>query len=162
MENPRNSIIGCADTNKIPVRNPSKKWYVSLHKYNKKEFPPYVSGTAYIISGEIVPKLLQASQIIPFLDIEDVFVTGLCREFIKAKVIKHEGFTCKYREPGPCGLHYIDMVTGHHFDPDEMVRMWKELNQRQGCRIIDSDWFSSWARIFKKWILRNFDRKLKI
>ncbi|XP_061194458.1 beta-1,3-galactosyltransferase 1-like [Saccostrea echinata] len=162
LENPENSITGCADTNKIPVRNPSKKWYVSQHKYNKEKFPPYVSGTAYVICGEIIPKLLKASQTVPFLDIEDVFITGLCREFIKAKVIKHKGFTCRYREPGPCGLNYIDAVTGHHFDPSEMVRMWKELNQRQSCRLVDSEGLSGCARRLKKWILRTLEIKIKI
>jgi beta-1,3-galactosyltransferase 1 len=136
-DNPTNSILGCKVSHSSPFRLYSK-WSVSWDDYKEKEYPEYISGTAYLISGDIVTKLYQATQQVPYFMFEDVFVTGLCRRHIGAVPIGHPEFTCGYRDRGPCGSNYRYRITGHHYSPSEVTRMWAELQDRwSDCRLVD-------------------------
>lgn len=137
-DKPTNSILGCKVRHSSPFRFSYSKWYVSWDQYKEKEYPEYISGTAYLISGDIVTKLYRATQDVPYFMFEDVFVTGLCREHIGAIATEHPEFSCGYRDRGPCGANFRYRVTGHHYSPSEVTRMWVELQDRwSDCRLID-------------------------
>jgi len=70
-----------------PIRNTNNKWHIK--HYDGSEFPTYVSGTAYIITTDIVVDLFRTALWQPFLRLEDVFTTGICpRE--SQLVIRHQ------------------------------------------------------------------------
>ena len=61
-------------------RNKTDKWYVPETVYNKTMYPAYVFGAAYIMSKMAVHQIRsQCAEITPF-NIEDVIVTGICRD----------------------------------------------------------------------------------
>lgn len=62
---------------------------------------------------------------------EDVYITGLiCRKEIGTVALEHKGFNCGYRNRGPCGNNFKFQITGHHYTPREIQRMWLELQDR--------------------------------
>jgi len=53
------------------------KWAVPSYIYQNETFPNAVSGSGYIISQEMVPCIFKSGLGIPFLNLEDIFITGL-------------------------------------------------------------------------------------
>lgn len=71
------------------IRDKKSKWYVDDKTYPASTYPPYMSGTAYLISGDIIPELYkQAITQEPFIW-EDVFITGICSKQIKGLHLIH-------------------------------------------------------------------------
>ncbi|XP_061185723.1 beta-1,3-galactosyltransferase 5-like [Saccostrea echinata] len=147
-----NTILGCKVSHTAPFRNPFSKWYVSHDQYEDREYPEYIAGTAYLISGDVIYDLYQATDKVPYFIFEDVFITGLCRKQIGAVAKEHREFSCGSREIGPCGKNFRYMITGHHYSPPELTRMWVELQNRwSDCRLVDYFFIYSLIDIFK-WI----------
>jgi len=59
------------------VEDEVPKWAVPSYIYQKETFPNAVSGSGYIISQAMVPCLFKSGLGIPFLNLEDIFITGL-------------------------------------------------------------------------------------
>lgn len=136
---PVNSIIGCEESKNAPVRFFLFKWHVTREQYSADTYPVYITGPAYLITGDIISKLYRATFDVPYFFIEDIFITGLAREKIGAREIGHKEFSCSYRDRSPCGVSFRDYMVGHHYYPDEMVRMWSELNDPNAkCRFRDN------------------------
>ena len=64
--------------NTIPIRDPASKWYLPPTFYPLNIFPSFLSGTAYVFTGSLVPALYHCALRTPFINLEDVFLTGLC------------------------------------------------------------------------------------
>lgn len=143
-KNPRNSIIGCEESRNAPVRFFLFKWHVTREQYSADTYPVYITGPAYLITGDIISKLYHATSQVPYFFVEDIFVTGLCREKIGAKVVGHKEFSCSYRDRGPCGVNFRDYIVGHHYYTEEMTRMWGEMNNKNAkCRFRDYYWIAT-------------------
>nr|XP_022287728.1 beta-1,3-galactosyltransferase 5-like isoform X2 [Crassostrea virginica] len=129
-KNYSNSMIGCKVRNSSPFRFPLSKWYLSRDQYSADVFPDYISGPAYVLSGDILSKLYSATKLVPYIFLEDVYLNGICREKVSVKAVGHPGFSCGFRDEGPCGGFFRYKITGHHYFPDEIERMWLELRDR--------------------------------
>ena len=62
--------------------------------YAGKNYPNYCSGAAYVMTTDVVVDLHRLSHVVPFLWLEDVYVTGLL--VAKAGNIKHTQFASTY------------------------------------------------------------------
>jgi beta-1,3-galactosyltransferase 1 len=60
-----------------PVTDPSSKLYMPKYLYPGRRYPGYLSGTAYLLSGKIIPTLLQNSLSTRLIHIEDIYITGI-------------------------------------------------------------------------------------
>ncbi|XP_021358224.1 beta-1,3-galactosyltransferase 1-like [Mizuhopecten yessoensis] len=120
-----NCVIGNLFQSSIPIRDPASKWHTPLSMYKEAQYPAYLSGTSYVISGDIVSKLYNASLSIPFFWLEDVFITGLCRRKIGAKAVADYGFTYTHRSPTGCDYRHV--ISGHKNTPEEITKIWHEL-----------------------------------
>ncbi|GBN07739.1 Beta-1,3-galactosyltransferase 1 [Araneus ventricosus] len=123
-----NVIYGVLFKKAKPDRNPRAKWYVPKNQFDGDVFPDYLSGTGYVMSRDVVPKLLEASATLPFLVMEDVFITGLCASQCHVKRYNIRGFAY-WRRP-PTGCSFKDAITGHHVTIKDMIKIWKELQKR--------------------------------
>ncbi|KAF7235133.1 Beta-1,3-galactosyltransferase 4 [Varanus komodoensis] len=83
-----------------PDRDPHSRHHVPAALYPESAFPPYCSGTAYVLSGDAVPSILSAARLEPLVPLEDVFV-GLCA-----------------RRAGITPQHLSRMSGGAHVPPD--------------------------------------------
>lgn len=66
-----------------PVRasdTQGKKWTVDLSEYPFSMYPKYCGGLAYLITPDVVKRILDLSDKVKFLWIDDVFVLGILRE----------------------------------------------------------------------------------
>lgn len=140
---PLNAIIGCRQDKMqsfhLPFLNKRDSFFMDVDFTH----PVYIHGSAYLISGDILSQLYLATRRVPVFLFEDIYITGLCRQYIKADAIGHSGFSCGYREKGPCGSNFRYSITGNQYRPEQIVRMWKELQDRwSDCRLLDNYWLS--------------------
>jgi len=64
--------------NTVPIRDPTSKWYLPLKFYPLNIFPKFLSGVGYVFTGSLVPALYHCAIKTPFINLEDVFLSGLC------------------------------------------------------------------------------------
>lgn len=129
----KNIMFGVFFRRAVPERNWTAKWYVPKSQYPGKWFPDYLSGTAYAMTADVVPKLYHAALKKPFLIMEDVFVTGICAAFAGVKRLSIKGFH-HYKLPST-GCAFKETITGHHVNVAEMKKIWRELrNGSLPCR----------------------------
>lgn len=62
------------------ARNKYHKHYVDPAVYPGVNYPEYCFGPWYLMERPVIPVLYEGSYHVPFLDIEDVFLTGVVRE----------------------------------------------------------------------------------
>ena len=60
----------------IVMRDPKSKWYISKKERLSEAFPPYCSGSAFILSSDLVPDMLAQSTRKPFFWVDDYYITG--------------------------------------------------------------------------------------
>lgn len=145
-----NSISGCKVSGASPFRYPFSKWRISREEYERDYYPDYIAGTAYLITGDIISKLYIATKSVPYFIFEDVYITGLCRQQIGAVALKNKGFSCGYRDRSPCGKNFRYQITGHHYTPAEIQRLWQELQDRWStCQRLDNYFIFKLFDLFK-------------
>ncbi|CAF1220814.1 unnamed protein product [Rotaria sp. Silwood1] len=58
------------------MRDSKSKWYLSKEDFPLDLFPPYCSGSAYILTGDMAAKMYNASLYVPFFWVDDYYITG--------------------------------------------------------------------------------------
>ncbi|GFN88851.1 beta-1,3-galactosyltransferase 1-like [Plakobranchus ocellatus] len=59
------------------MRDPKSKWFIPASEFAPDFFPPYCSGSAFILSADLAPKLYLTSLDAPFFWVDDYYVTGV-------------------------------------------------------------------------------------
>lgn len=107
-----------------PVSDAKSKWYSPYYLYNKDEYPPYLSGTAYLMSLDVAKKLYIQSLSTPYFHLEDVYITGLCATKMKIKRLHHPLFYFSAAKTTNKSINLCSlrgMVSEHHLSSDEMM-----------------------------------------
>ena len=73
----KNMLIGYIWPHMNVERNVSSKWYTSEEEYPKNYFLKYCSGSAFIMSTDIVKTFYKLSLKTPFFWVDDYYVTGM-------------------------------------------------------------------------------------
>lgn len=95
------SVYGHALLNSDVLRE--GRWAVTLEAFPLGVYPTYTCGNTYVISTNIAASIYYTAGLLPYLNIEDVFVTGIVREFLSAELVDVLGFTHWFeRRPVPC------------------------------------------------------------
>ena len=134
--NPANltgSIYGHLYNGGTVMRN--GRWAVSRDQYPLVTFPAYMSGTAYVLSGNIPSRLLMTSQHLPYIPIEDVFITGILAKVNEISLIDVNGFT-HWREdsPDPCTFLRTKKIAANKVDSKLMRLLWS-TQQNKLCHV---------------------------
>lgn len=120
----KDAIYGSIHANNSAIREPSIKWFVTYEEYKPDSYPDFVSGSAYVVGGEvIVPLYAQTGRVRP-LWLEDVYVTGLCAE---AAGIPRVGLPTFKSDEVPSVCDMRNMVTSHYMTPEKMLQFWHGL-----------------------------------
>lgn len=56
------------------IRNKDSRWHVLREDYEQDLYPPYISGVGYLLSYDVVQKLVNISQYIKIIPNEDAFI----------------------------------------------------------------------------------------
>lgn len=118
-------LMGTLICNARPIQNRWSKWYTPLFMFSGK-YPNYLSGTAYVISGNLVKKLLNTAIETPYFHLEDVYITGICAKKLGVRPTNHKAFSYLKRAFNPC--IYKDIIAGHEVTPVQMKNLWNMLH----------------------------------
>lgn len=101
------------------------RWAVSEQEYPLPTYPAYAAGNSYVISGHILPLIFFYSEYLPYLSIEDAFITGCLGAVVGAKKISLLGFTWwDIQSPGACVFYERRMFTGNRITVPYMYKLW--------------------------------------
>ncbi|XP_038060151.1 beta-1,3-galactosyltransferase 1-like [Patiria miniata] len=114
-----------------PIRDPKSKWYMPKDIYPGVKYPPFLSGTGYVMSGDVASKIYEESLDHKYLHLEDVFV-AICLDALKIKPVKNKDFHnwrtaysyCRFRR----------LMTTHMVQPSEMHRIWSDQHRHHNIR----------------------------
>lgn len=70
-------MIGRLTCGAAPIKDHTSKLYMPKYLYPASVYPGYLSGTAYLLRGDLVPTLLENSLTIPLIHLEDIYVTAI-------------------------------------------------------------------------------------
>jgi len=121
--------------NTVPIRDPSSKWYLPPTFYPLNIFPKFLSGTGYVFTGSLVPALYSCSLRTPFINLEDVFLTGLCATTqLGLRLTHNQGFVWRPMAIGGSHTCYFkNSVTVHGSTPDHMEEVWARTQDSHLC-----------------------------
>lgn len=120
----KDAISGSLHANNSAIRDPSVKWFVTYEEYKRDSYPDFVSGSAYVVGGDVIaPLYAQTGRVRP-LWLEDVYVTGLCAEAAGIPRVDLPSFN-SVEVPSVCDMR--NMVTSHYMTPEKMLQFWHEL-----------------------------------
>ncbi|PIK38901.1 putative beta-1,3-galactosyltransferase 1-like [Apostichopus japonicus] len=57
-----------------PCREKTSKWYIAEEDFPAPVYPPYLSGMAYVMTGDLAIKIWETSCLVPFIFLEDVYI----------------------------------------------------------------------------------------
>ncbi|BFZ10801.1 hypothetical protein BsWGS_13840 [Bradybaena similaris] len=75
------------------IRDSKSKWFVSRHEFPDDYFPTYCSGSAFLLSGDLIKTLYHTALQTPFFWIDDYYVTGMLVNKLK---IQHTRLNSAY------------------------------------------------------------------
>ena len=101
---PDKLVMGRLLCNSRPVRDPTDKLYCPDHMFTGDIYPNYVSGRGYVISGNLIPRLLEAALVTPLFHMEDIYITGILTAKIGVRPTDSVGFSHEDRDANPCLL----------------------------------------------------------
>ena len=113
------------------IRDPKSKWYIPKNEFPDDYFPTYCSGSAYVLSPDVVSDMYNASLNTPFFWVDDFYITGL----LASKVgVKHEKFNSVY-VLGPSVFldkfternKWRTLVFGHVHNLNHAHTVWKNI-----------------------------------
>lgn len=109
--------------------------YLPTYMYPNDTLPRYALGVGYVISQKITPKLLHASFLEPFLNMEDIFVTGILAK--KINVVPTLSFLWATR-PYWDICAFRGLVVVQIDKVRRMMKIIKELftNTKQDCQVL--------------------------
>uniref|UniRef100_A0A8C9JC21 Hexosyltransferase n=1 Tax=Panthera tigris altaica TaxID=74533 RepID=A0A8C9JC21_PANTA len=129
-----------------PSRTPGSKHQVSEEQWPPTwgPFPPYASGTGYVLSASAVQLILKVASRAPPLPLEDVFVGVSARRggLTPTHCVKLAGAT-HYPLDRCCYGYGIVLLTSHRLDPWKMQEAWKLVGGSEGEKTAP---FCSWLQ----------------
>ncbi|XP_033098039.1 beta-1,3-galactosyltransferase 1-like isoform X2 [Anneissia japonica] len=114
--------------NGSPIRDPKSKWYMPRETYPGNRYPPFLSGTGYVMSLDVARRTYVASVDTPFLYLEDVFCATVWDK-IGVKPKRHAEFHNWRTAYSFCRFKRI--MTTHMVQPGEMRRIWNDQKTRK-------------------------------
>lgn len=120
-QNDTNTIYGRPNPIKAPIRDRLSRWYMPYEDYRRDTYPDFVNGPIYIITYDLLPKLLNAANSVQPIYLEDIFITGLLRERIaEAKILFIKNLVGFYLFETSYCLPYTTVYAFHKIKTDEM------------------------------------------
>lgn len=120
-------FTGFLKLHEYPIRTRGSKWYVSREEYPGKTYPPFCSGTGYVLSSDVASQIYNISESVPFIKLEDVFI-GLCLAKLKIQLEELHSeqtfFPERIRFSVP---RFKKIVTCHEIKPSEQLSYWNRL-----------------------------------
>ncbi|XP_022087432.1 beta-1,3-galactosyltransferase 1-like [Acanthaster planci] len=125
-----NYAVGYLITGGTPFRDPANKWYMPREMYPKSSYPTFLSGTGYVVSGDVARKVYERSLQTKYLHLEDVYV-AVCMEALNITPRGDANFHNWHLQYS--FRNYCRLISSHWAPPQEMRRIWSEQQRRGPC-----------------------------
>ncbi|XP_077982035.1 beta-1,3-galactosyltransferase 1-like [Glandiceps talaboti] len=132
-ENPSHFAAGHVYLHQTPNRNSSHKWYMSNEIFPATTYPPFCSGTGYVMSFDVVRDTYELSLSTALLPLEDVYV-GVCWSKLGIVPKNYAGFRVSNLVQYPqCMYHYVSTI--HEVTPRDLYEIWNYMqdNKQRAC-----------------------------
>ena len=111
------------------------KWRLTKDEFPFKSYPPYESGSAYVITGDLIHELFVTAEYVPYIFVDDVYVTGILGRIVGVNHVMHRGFAFWHsRPPTVCDIISNRVVTGTKMTPNLLRNIWTQL-QKPMCPV---------------------------
>ncbi|KAL9699885.1 hypothetical protein quinque_003326 [Culex quinquefasciatus] len=118
------SIYGQLNVCSKPVRSGKTKNQVSWRDFSGLFYPPFLSGTAYLLSSDVIPELYYQSLNTSFFRLEDVFLTGMVAETLGIRRVDTKEFGNVWMPwVSPCKLRKTIALEGK----GQHLQLWEKL-----------------------------------
>ena len=112
-------IVGTRLDGIRPNRHMNHKWYVSSQEFRGNYYPPYVNGGGgYAMTSTAAVKIHEIASFVPFISMEDIFITGLCSRRASIKLLDEPRFSSHKLKVS--GLRFLYQISGSNYSPDEI------------------------------------------
>uniref|UniRef100_A0A8C5LX20 Hexosyltransferase n=1 Tax=Leptobrachium leishanense TaxID=445787 RepID=A0A8C5LX20_9ANUR len=115
---------------RVVIRDPKSKWYVSREHFQLDSYPPYASGVGYVLSSDVVRKVLKMAEIITPIPVEDAYI-GLLARRAQIMPLSSSRFTKNNIKWGICNYRYLMVI--HRMAPGD-----QKLAQKNVLRTLSS------------------------
>lgn len=114
-----------------PHRNKESKWYMPKEVYPKDNYPTFCSGTGYVFSAALASKILRASQKVPYVHLEDIYI-ALClkKGGIQLTLPPKRALFNIHRIPFSA-CTYNSLITSHDISPSELLNFWQVMQDEK-------------------------------
>ncbi|KAH9496739.1 hypothetical protein Btru_009248 [Bulinus truncatus] len=108
-------VFGGLVLNKRPHRNRNSKWYTSRSEFNGTNYPPFVAGPAYAMNTKSALRIYAATREVAYFWLEDVYITGMCAEKARVKVITSQFFSSQRLRVIDCNMRSFYAIHGYRY-----------------------------------------------
>ncbi|KAL4217430.1 hypothetical protein ACF0H5_023880 [Mactra antiquata] len=119
------------------VNRGETKTSVTYDEYPIEILPPYSQGTSYTLTNDLVGKILKTAPYLPYLHLEDVFITGIIAGQIQSAKLVMLNKTSHWRDetPNPCWFVQTNQLAKSAMTPNAIRKTWNALmNPLRYCR----------------------------
>ena len=111
-----------------PDRRKGSKWYVSPKLYPDAYYPVYCAGPGYVVSQKAAALLVKVSVNVSYMNMEDVFVTGMCRSVADLQYYQINGIQVTKNKLSDCDLATW-VLNIHQIPPHDMQMLWDRMHK---------------------------------
>ncbi len=111
-----------------PITDRNSKWFTPTTLLRRQVYPRYLSGSAYLLSGNIVQDMYNAALSRKTFWLEDIFVTGTLVKEVQAALIHNDRFTITRPLP-VSACFYATVISVHEMSSAELRDVWRELHK---------------------------------
>jgi hypothetical protein len=128
MDRSEVKIYGRLVTGWEPVRDEESKYFLPYEQFSDNVFPDFVTGPAYLFPTLIAQSFFETGMEARFMQMEDVFMTGLLAEAMNVTRVKVDEFqngAIDVQNTSPCELSkYISI---HMISYPEQFEIWRQV-----------------------------------
>ncbi|XP_026843188.1 beta-1,3-galactosyltransferase 5-like [Drosophila persimilis] len=125
------TIYGHIIENAKPHRQRAYKYFLPYHQYGGSVYPPFATGTAYLLTGDIVHELYVHSLRTYYIQLEDIF-TAVLVQSLKIKIVNAGSFYNTRIPFLPCRIR--NAISVHDIKENEIYDIWrKQMDSTVKC-----------------------------
>ena len=122
------------------IRDPGNKWSVTREEYAPDLYPPYASGTGYILSQNVLSRMLELSHYYKPFPNEDAYI-GVLADQLALSPIHSSRFTLYSDAWTICNYRYLLVI--HHVSVEQQAHM-QNISSRAVDECKDQKFIKDW------------------
>ena len=126
----------------------SAQWETPTYIYPSEKFPNALSGSGYMMRSHVAKCVYEKGLDIPFVNLEDIFITGLAAEKCKDEgVALRNSPRFHYMGRHLCLVKKYDILVHRLKKSQEMINVYDRLHKKLKCKTLERNSTSSHVAI---------------